>query len=317
LSGGLGGIFDNPKRKDHWIKRGVAYIIDSIIITVVYVIIVMIGTMIFIGSVIGGAMSGDPIGGTFGGLLILFLFIIIAMFFSIAYWIYFDAKGGTPGKKFMKLKPISLVGEMTYTKAAIRNGSKIVGGFIGGMIEGAVGIMLIGFLIELIIVILDTYMGITSGKDPRQKYTDTMADTTVVRTDLEEDVEGMRFIPALPVPTTTNAPVQEPGLRAAGTTKNENTDDDSKEPPQELPLKEPAKEDESAKDLEKKLEEQNEIIQKYIEFFEITEERAQVLYDSGYKRLADFKDAIAEDLVMVEKINPTIARNIVKKMDNY
>jgi uncharacterized RDD family membrane protein YckC len=310
MADGIGSIFSNPDRKDHWIKRGIAYIIDSVIITVIYIIIVLTGTMIFVGSVVGGAMTGNAVGGVFGGLLILFLFILIAIIFSIAYWIYFDAKGGTPGKKFMKLTPIALIGEMSYTKAAIRNGSKIVGGFIGGMIEGAVGIMLIGFLIELIIVFLDMYLGITSGKDPRQKYTDIIADTTVIRTDVQEDVEGMRYVPPAPIPVPAAPPPpiskSEPTLEPATKTEPETV-------PTHL-----SEVDSTTKEQvpEKKILSREDTVKKYAELFEINEERALELYKAGYKSLEDLKDAIVEDLILVDKINPTIARRIIKKMQN-
>lgn len=55
-------------------------------------------------------------------------------------------------------------------------------------------------------------------------------------------------------------------------------------------------------------------VKKYIDVFEINEERAQALYNSGYERLEYFKDAIIEDLVMVEKINSTVAKAIIRKI---
>ena len=50
-----------------------------------------------------------------------------------------------------------------------------------------------------------------------------------------------------------------------------------------------------------------------MELFEIDEQRALELYNAGYKKLDDLGDAIIEDLIMVDKINPTIARNIISK----
>ena len=66
----------------------------------------------------------------------------------------------------------------------------------------------------------------------------------------------------------------------------------------------------------KKLDTQDKTVKRYSEFFEIDEVRALALYNAGYKHLEDFKDAIVDDLIMVEIINPTIARLIIKKMSN-
>ena len=43
----------------------------------------------------------------------------------------------------------------------------------------------------------------------------------------------------------------------------------------------------------------------------ISLEKAQNLYESGYTRWGDFSEAIPQDLMMVEGINPTIARHII------
>ena len=43
----------------------------------------------------------------------------------------------------------------------------------------------------------------------------------------------------------------------------------------------------------------------------ISLEKAQNLYESGYMRWGDFSEAIPQDLIMVEGINPTIARHII------
>ncbi len=43
----------------------------------------------------------------------------------------------------------------------------------------------------------------------------------------------------------------------------------------------------------------------------ISLEKAQNLYESGYTRWGDFSEAIPQDLIMVDGINPTIARHII------
>lgn len=45
--------------------------------------------------------------------------------------------------------------------------------------------------------------------------------------------------------------------------------------------------------------------------FDIDEDRARCLYDAGYRKSSEFAEAIPEDLMMIEGINPTLARRIV------
>ncbi|UCE73856.1 MAG: RDD family protein [Methanomassiliicoccales archaeon] len=214
-------IMNDQQLKDHWIKRVVGYIIDEVIIYVVMFIIILIGVVILVGAAIGGAMTGNALAGVVGGLLILIFLILVAILFSIIYWVYFDAHGGTPGKKIMNLRPVALEGDMTYVKAAIRNGSKIVGGFIGAMVENLVGIMFIGVIIASIIVLFDAYLGLDKGEDPRRKFTDFIAGTTVIRTDTTET-----FAP-MPPPPTPYKPGPIPGapsnLTATGVSASEPT----------------------------------------------------------------------------------------------
>jgi uncharacterized RDD family membrane protein YckC len=200
---GINKILNDQQLRDHWVKRGFAYIIDSVIIILVMFIIILLGVMIFVGSVIGGAMTGNPVGGIFGGLLILFIFLIVALLFSVVYWIYFDAKGGTPGKRLMKLKPVALQGEMDYSKAAVRNLSKIIGGFVAGLIFSN---LILVILVESLIILVDVFVGVSRGEDPRRKYTDFMANTTVVRTDITETIMPGPSVPA-PIPPAPSAPL--------------------------------------------------------------------------------------------------------------
>jgi cytoskeletal protein RodZ len=182
-------------------------------------------------------------------------------------------------------------------------------------------------LIEIIIVLIDVYLGITSGKDPRQKYTDTIADTIVIRTDIEEDVEAMRYVP----PQTTT-PTPSSGASTSEPTKvtsNNLTPESSAPEPTSETTKTTTIQQEPegtidkavdvgsvAEDIAKVSAAENETMNRFMELFEITEERAQALYKAGYKKLDDFKDAIVEDLVMVDQINPTIARRIIDKISN-
>ena len=61
------------------------------------------------------------------------------------------------------------------------------------------------------------------------------------------------------------------------------------------------------------------VIARYMDELNLPREKAENLYDAGYTGWQDFTEAIPEDLLMVEGINPTIARRIIStvrsKMD--
>lgn len=194
-------IMNNQQLKDHWFRRGVAYIIDSLIIFFVTLTLFVFVVTTVIMLTTGGAIYGDPVSGLAAGFLILIMFVLIIFFFSIAYWVVFDAKGGTPGKRVMKLRPVALSGRMDYSKAIIRNLSKIVGGFIGTWGGNIAGGIITSVLVEWVIVGLDAYIGINRGEDPRRKFTDFMAETTVERTDLTESFGTF----AEPIPSVSDA----------------------------------------------------------------------------------------------------------------
>jgi hypothetical protein len=53
------------------------------------------------------------------------------------------------------------------------------------------------------------------------------------------------------------------------------------------------------------------MIEDYMEKFHINRNKAENLFDAGYSRWSDFSEAIPEDLLMVEGVNPTVARRII------
>jgi len=53
------------------------------------------------------------------------------------------------------------------------------------------------------------------------------------------------------------------------------------------------------------------MINSYIDEFHISRDKAENLFDAGYSKWSDFSEAIPEDLVMIEGINPTVARRII------
>jgi hypothetical protein len=56
----------------------------------------------------------------------------------------------------------------------------------------------------------------------------------------------------------------------------------------------------------------DEIVLQFMFDFDIDEDRANGLYDMGYRAKHEFKDAIPQDLMMIKGINPTIAKRIIK-----
>ncbi len=56
---------------------------------------------------------------------------------------------------------------------------------------------------------------------------------------------------------------------------------------------------------------EDEIIREFMEEFGISKDKAMNLYEAGYSSWGDFSEAIPEDLVMVQGINPTISRRII------
>jgi len=147
------GTGSQPDMTNHWILRIVALVIDSIIMGIIAGIIAF--------SVLFSIFLG-------GGFLFLYgfgYFFVLTFAIGILELIYFTILdviwGGTLGKRIVGLQ-VQMVdgGKVTFGKSFIRNISKIWGLFL----------------------LLDWIIGIaTSGKDPRQKYTDRIAGTTVVQ----------------------------------------------------------------------------------------------------------------------------------------
>jgi len=56
----------------------------------------------------------------------------------------------------------------------------------------------------------------------------------------------------------------------------------------------------------------DELVLSFMMDFDISEERAQGLYDMGYRTREELKEAIPQDLMMIDGINPTISKRIIK-----
>jgi uncharacterized RDD family membrane protein YckC len=123
--------------QEHWVRRAVAIVIDSIIIFLpISVLFQVLGMMWYYPW------------WWFG----IFLFLYAAFFDS--------AIGGTVGKMLMGLKAVPITGQMTTSQVFIRNVTKVFA-----------PVLLLDWIIGMAI---DT-------KDPRQKWTDTIARTSVIK----------------------------------------------------------------------------------------------------------------------------------------
>jgi hypothetical protein len=273
------------------VRRGIAFIFDILVILGIYFLSVMI--LIFIIITVAWQptnnfnANGVMIVGA--GLWLLLIFSVITISISMIYFVVAEVKfGGTIGKKLMSLRVVPTEGTMNITKGIIRNLAKICGILIGCIL----GSFIIVFVGIIGLLILDVFLGMDATMDPRQKYTDKMASTTVIRTDIEENIEDLRYIPPAPALVT-----QDTGTQATSTIYSGGADTDS--------LK-----GHSLTDTE------SDIVKEYSNFFGISEARALDLYNAGYKHFKDIKDAIVEDLIMVNEINPTVARKIIKKISS-
>jgi uncharacterized RDD family membrane protein YckC len=141
MSTGFEKIGSDTKLQDHWIRRLVAFIIDSVI---VWIGTAIIAAIIFMPWVIFNPLIGP----FFAGILSILYFALLEFWY-----------GWTFGKRIMNLKTTKIDGQKPPLDAAfIRNVSKIY----------------------WILVLLDVIIGLATPGDPHQKVTDRIAGTTVV-----------------------------------------------------------------------------------------------------------------------------------------
>jgi len=136
----------DPYLQDHWIKRLIAYIIDSIIVGAAATILFAI--------VLFPVLIGNPFAfvNVFSFPFAMGLFYIL--YFPIAETMY----GATIGKRLLGLKVVTESGgKLSFEKAFIRNISKI----------------------HQVLLLLDLIGGLVTSTDLHQKYTDRIANTTV------------------------------------------------------------------------------------------------------------------------------------------
>ena len=154
MSTGFERIGRDSQLQDHWIRRLVAFIIDSVIVGAFTLIIAAI---IWIPFILMAVATGLP-----WYLFNPFSFPFFAGIFSVLYFTLLETHyGSTFGKKIMNLKTTKLDGQKPPLDLAfIRNASKIY----------------------WILVLIDTAIGLATPTDPHQKMTDRIAGTIVVST---------------------------------------------------------------------------------------------------------------------------------------
>jgi uncharacterized RDD family membrane protein YckC len=123
----------------HWVKRFVAIVIDSLLI---WLPLLIFFELLGFGAVIPSLLFGP----------ILFLY---ALLFEMAI-------GGTLGKVMMRLKAVSVSGQMNSSQAMMRNVSKVFAVFL--LLDWVIGML-------------------TDTSDPRQKWLDQLAKTSVIAID--------------------------------------------------------------------------------------------------------------------------------------
>jgi uncharacterized RDD family membrane protein YckC len=136
----------DPYLQDHWIKRLIAYIIDSIIVGAAAAI--LFGIALFPVFIVNPFSFVNVFSFPFAmGLLYI-------LYFPIAETVY----GATLGKRLMGLRVVTKTGgKPSFEKAFIRNITKI----------------------HQVLLLLDLIGGLITSTDLHQKYTDRIANTTV------------------------------------------------------------------------------------------------------------------------------------------
>jgi len=165
MTTGLDIIMNNKPLQEHWFRRIVAIIIDSVIFLVIF-------------SILSSMMA------LFAPLLWVVQLSLSWVILFIYSGIMEGTMGATIGKSVMKLKVVSLKGQLTMSKAFLRNVSKING----------------------LLLFVDLLAGLATEGDPRQRYLDRMMETTVV----EVGALGEPFQHTPPPPAQGSVPPPPP-----------------------------------------------------------------------------------------------------------
>lgn len=165
-------IADDRQLQDHWLRRLIAGIIDSVIIGI-------------ISSILSVIFSLPSL--LFGGVFVLGAFPLLSGILLFLYAMFMEAnRGATLGKLAMNLKVTTTDGKLPKAdKTVIRNVSKVYP----------------------LLWLIDTLIGMATQGDPHQKYSDRWVGTTVTSTIANNMLlqPSQPSQPAQPTPPTTQA----------------------------------------------------------------------------------------------------------------
>ena len=156
MSDRLEAVRLNASLQNLWIKRVVAFIVDSIIVGIILVIVSIIFTVLLlpVRLVTVDAFTGFSAG----------VSTILSPLIVYGYYTFFEGSfSATIGKTLLGLRVIpTRGGTMTYKKAFIRNLTKPWNWFIA------------------VLFLLDLLLGLATEGDPRERFMDTLAGTVVI-----------------------------------------------------------------------------------------------------------------------------------------
>jgi len=146
----------NASLQNLWIKRVIAFIVDSIIVGIIFVIVSIIFTVLLLPVRL---VTVDAFTGLSAGVSSILSPLIV-----YGYYTFFEGSfSATIGKTLLGLRVIpTRGGTMTYKKAFIRNLTKPWNWFIA------------------VLFLLDLLLGLATEGDPRERFMDTLAGTVVI-----------------------------------------------------------------------------------------------------------------------------------------
>ncbi len=156
MSDRLEAVRSNASLQQLWIKRVIAFIVDSIIIGIIFVVVSIIFAALLLPVRV---VSFDIFTGLSAGFSTILSLLIV-----YGYYTFFEGSfNATIGKMFLGLRVLPIRGgTMNYKKALVRNLTKPWNWVIA-----------VAFLLDLLVSFA------TEG-DPRERFMDTLAGTVVV-----------------------------------------------------------------------------------------------------------------------------------------
>ncbi|MDQ1280810.1 MAG: hypothetical protein QG670_2073 [Thermoproteota archaeon] len=152
---GIKSLAENPRVQNYWLRRLIALVIDSIILSI---LIAIIGSITV--SIVSIGLSSFSFSTMMRVLFNVTTFPLVLGLFSILYFPTADVyRGATFGKTIMGLKVTTLIGtKVDWRMAFIRNASKIY----------------------WVLLLVDVAVGLGIQTDYRQKFSDRFGGTVVV-----------------------------------------------------------------------------------------------------------------------------------------